>query len=476
MGTQVIFRIRRQKSSAKIGPVLVSALAVLSAADGIASDARAQSSTLPSAKTTADPALPDPTLKDAYEAAFQRMLNNPGDLDITFAFAELAMRYGDFEGAISALERMLLINPDLPRVRLELGVLYFRIGSYAIARSYLQEALRAKDMPEKLRNRVEIYLSEANKRLSRHKFFGSIAMGARYQSNANGGPSSPAVLVGGVIATLNDEFTQQADYNLFSAIDLRHRYDLQRQDRSEIDTRISFYEAKQQDQEQLDLYYLRLSSGPRTAFAPDLLEGVFVRPYGQADYTWLENSTYSASFGGGIEAEIPIGTRNALGLDMQLRQNIYRNSADRPRNSQQDSLDKEISATFRHQTNRQSSIGINLRYLLRTARVSSNSYRQLAATGFWAVGFASPLQDLPSPWKVSLAVTRQTKAYRGIDLTIDPLHRRYDEEWRLGLSGEIPLNGEWALFTNISRSVVNSNQPNFDYTNTLISLGARLLF
>ena len=30
---------------------------------------------------------------------------------------------------------MLLINPDLPRVRLELGVLYFRLGSYEVARS-----------------------------------------------------------------------------------------------------------------------------------------------------------------------------------------------------------------------------------------------------------------------------------------------------------------------------------------------------
>lgn len=470
MGILAVY-MQRLNEGMKICRVALSALSFCLPAAAISFNAMAQSNTPLSKIENADP-----DLRAAYDAAFQRMLDNPSDLDITFAFAELAMRIGDFEGAISALERMLLINPELPRVRLELGVLYFRIGSYAIARSYLQEAMRAKDMPDDIRSRVEIYLSEANKRLSRHKFFGSIAMGARYQSNANGGPNSPAVLVGGVAATLNDEFTQQADYNLFSAIDLRHRYDLQRQDRSEIDTRISFYEAKQQDQEQLDLYYLRVSSGPRTAFAPDLFDNVFVRPYGQVDYTWLENSTYSASFGGGLEAEIPVSARNALNLDMQLRQNIYRNSTSRPNNSRQDSLDKEISATFRHLPGGKTTVGINLRYLIRSARVSSNSYRQLTATGFWSMGFDSPLKDLPSPWKVSLAVTRQLKAYRGIDVTIDPLHHRYDEEWRLSLAGEIPLNGDWSLFTNLSRSVVNSNQPNFDYTNTVISLGARLLF
>ena len=59
------------------------------------------------------------------------MMADPGNLDKTFAFAGLAVDVGDIDGAISALERMLLIDPNLPRVKLELGVLYF-------AASYLQ--------------------------------------------------------------------------------------------------------------------------------------------------------------------------------------------------------------------------------------------------------------------------------------------------------------------------------------------------
>ena len=53
-----------------------------------------------------------------YADAFQEMLKNPADLDVLFKFATIASQTGDPEGAISALERMLLINPDLPRVRL----------------------------------------------------------------------------------------------------------------------------------------------------------------------------------------------------------------------------------------------------------------------------------------------------------------------------------------------------------------------
>ena len=86
-------------------------------------------------------------LEKDYDAAFQALFADPGNLDKSFRFAELAVQKGNFEAAISALERMLLINPDLPRVRLELGVLYFRIGSYAIARTYLTRVADNPDAP-----------------------------------------------------------------------------------------------------------------------------------------------------------------------------------------------------------------------------------------------------------------------------------------------------------------------------------------
>ena len=86
-------------------------------------------------------------LEAEYNQAFGQMLKNPADLDVTFRFAKLATKLGNDEAAISALERMLLFNPDLPRVRFELGVLYFRLGSYDIARSYFTEARDAPDSP-----------------------------------------------------------------------------------------------------------------------------------------------------------------------------------------------------------------------------------------------------------------------------------------------------------------------------------------
>ena len=94
-------------------------------------------------------------LQKQYDAAFQEMLRQPANLDVLFKFAGLASQTGDLEGAISALERMLLINPDLPRVRLELGVLYYRLGSYEVARTYLETGLKSPTLPPEVRSWAE---------------------------------------------------------------------------------------------------------------------------------------------------------------------------------------------------------------------------------------------------------------------------------------------------------------------------------
>ncbi len=71
------------------------------------------------------PAGTSPQLRSQYDTLFQRILADPANLDANFQFAEIATQLGDLEAAIGALERIIFYNPNLPRVRLELGILYF---------------------------------------------------------------------------------------------------------------------------------------------------------------------------------------------------------------------------------------------------------------------------------------------------------------------------------------------------------------
>ena len=67
---------------------------------------------------------------------------------------------------------MLLINPDLRRVRLALGALYFRIGSYAIARIYLTRVAQSEGAPQEVKDRVQVFRAEIDSRLSRGSLSG----------------------------------------------------------------------------------------------------------------------------------------------------------------------------------------------------------------------------------------------------------------------------------------------------------------
>jgi len=107
------------------------------------------------------PAAPSKELRASYKAAFQQTLQNPSDPKTLAHFAEVAVQFGDIEGAISALERLLLVDSDEPQIKLELGVLYYRLGSTEAARTYLQEVRDSNDASEEAKERAAEYLRAA---------------------------------------------------------------------------------------------------------------------------------------------------------------------------------------------------------------------------------------------------------------------------------------------------------------------------
>jgi tetratricopeptide (TPR) repeat protein len=103
-------------------------------------------------------------LQREYNAAFQKTLDDPGNMDALLEYAKVATRTGDYEGAISALERTLLINPDLPQVQIELAVLYYRLRSYDMTNAYLQSALKSPTLTPALRKAAEQLMAKSQKR------------------------------------------------------------------------------------------------------------------------------------------------------------------------------------------------------------------------------------------------------------------------------------------------------------------------
>ena len=97
----------------------------------------------------------------AYDRAFQDSLRQPIDPPTLVRYAEAALKIGDLEGAIAALERLLLVDAENPEVQLELGVLYFRLGSMEAAKSYLQTVSGSRRASAEQKAKANSFIKEA---------------------------------------------------------------------------------------------------------------------------------------------------------------------------------------------------------------------------------------------------------------------------------------------------------------------------
>ncbi len=101
---------------------------------------------------------------------------------------------GDIESAISTYEQLLFYNPKLSQTRFQLGVLYYELGSYDMARGYLETALQMRDVTPDLQQKIADLLELVDKKLQVDQFSGYAQTGLRWQSNASQGPGSQTTL------------------------------------------------------------------------------------------------------------------------------------------------------------------------------------------------------------------------------------------------------------------------------------------
>src|SRR5580698_4481697 len=186
---------------------------------------------------------------------FQGILAQPGDLNNTLRYAALAPS-NDIESAISTYEQLLFYNPKLSSVRFELGVLYYRLGSYEMAHEYFTTALAMADITPELRQRTQDLLAAVDKKLFPDQFTGYAQTGLRYQTNAANGPGPQTVLSSGLL--FNNRFAAKADWNWFGAFGLNYVHDFGDQHVDTFEVNTLAYDAQQFTLHQFDISTLEL--------------------------------------------------------------------------------------------------------------------------------------------------------------------------------------------------------------------------
>jgi tetratricopeptide (TPR) repeat protein len=409
------------------------------------------------------------------KALLAKMMADPSNLDLAFEYAALSSQVGDLEGAISTLERMLIYAPGLPRLDLELGVLYYRLGANDSAKSYFEAALAAPDVPAEVKAKVEPYLASIAKNQKTDGFSGWITVGGRYQTNANGGPSSPLVTLNGLPFTLNAAGMGHPDTNGYVSGQFDFAHDLHSQG-DRLLASLNTYGAIYANDGTLDTGVAELHAGPELNLQRIGLEDATIGLYAIATGVVLGGDPYLFSGGVGADFEKGIGQRAHLGVKTEYRYDWYQNSASRPLASDGSGQRLDASTTLQYQLNDVLSVFTVLNGERRATSVGYISNWDAGATLGITWMFDSPFRQASLPWSVTVSGSFDQRRFDAPDPLINATTAQVDNTGSINGSLTVPLDPSWAIQMTASYARVMSNYDLDSSENTAVTLGVTRKF
>lgn len=418
-------------------------------------------------------ATPASIVQNDYDALFKQMFQNPSNLEISFKFAEQAAARGDYEAAIGALERMLFFNPNLPRVKLELGVLYFKLASWDLARGYFQDAIKGGDVPDDVRAQVNAYLAEIARRQAPYEFSALLHTGARWQSNANVGPDSLIVRAIGQQALLGNQFGRAPDWNWFQLAAMQYIHKINKRGDA-FEVIFTGYASQQHKFTQFDLGLVELTAGPRVAID----QNSSFKFYAIGTGVMLAHHKYIELSGAGFSIRGPLGSYGLAEGYVEHRYRRFFNSDEFPTASEQTgnlltaAINTELKFGFLRLTTRVGYDRNNARRFF-----DYNSYDRWSVDVGVPIEFSVPGFDGNARQVVITPTAGYSETrYDDPNWIVDPFVTRQDRETRVGGVIDVQLYQNYGLRTTITHTWIISNLPNFDTKNFTVAFGPTARF
>jgi len=409
-------------------------------------------------------------LEAQRQQLFQQMLKQPGNLETALAYATLSVRVGDLEGAVSTLERMLIFSPGLPRLQMELGVLYYRLGNFDTAQSYLQAAIAGRRTPPVVSRRAQIYLEATEKKLKRFRWSASTFVGLRWQSNANSAPGSRNVTLNGLPVVLGPGSAKKSDFGVVSTSRVHLEYDLESQgDRLELDyvdfANIHF------NQSRFDSGVSEVTFGPSFNLGRFNIDDTYASIYGIANGAFLDKSIYFGTLGVGSRIVTRPNRETQFVVRTEFRRQWFNNTAGRPTSTNRNGNEYRVLGQASYLFSR------NFRGVV-DARVSRKD-RRVDAFDYWEYGAQAKFDWAVTPTKLSkeypwVVTARAGYLYRNYDdpnPLVSATRSQKDNEYWVGGTLKVPLSKSWAIMPKVEYREVTSNNPLQDFKAFTATIG-----
>lgn len=186
------------------------------------------------------------------DITYEQVLSDPDNIELNYQFARSQVRKGNMRSAAATLERVLMVNPDLPKIRLFYAVVLFRLDNLDDAQREL-DTLKAQKMPESLRSELNSYLAQIRSRRMRTRYNVLLGLGVDYDTNKNAAPLHDLRLFFGAPVRLDKKSVAQADETETYLGSLGFTHDLGYQAGHNIYGSYNYYRAEAEHQKILNL-------------------------------------------------------------------------------------------------------------------------------------------------------------------------------------------------------------------------------
>ena len=157
------------------------------------------------------------------EVTYAELLKDPDNIELNILYARYQISKGNLTDAQSALERVLLLHPDVSVVRMLYGLVLFRLDNLVDAKAEFNKLLES-DISSTDKALVQDYLGKIADKQKRTHITLTAGLGVHYDDNKNSATSDGKLTLVGV--TVDSGIKEEGDIGAIVTTSGEIRYDL----------------------------------------------------------------------------------------------------------------------------------------------------------------------------------------------------------------------------------------------------------
>lgn len=424
---------------------------------------------------------PSADVQRQVDEAFGEVIAKVDSREARLKYARLLIKAENYEGGIAAMEGLLLSPNAPPSIRVELAVLYFRLGSYGISEAYLREALADPRLDSDLRKQAEVMLVDVVKRNKINSLTGRLMVGLRGQSNPTAATSEAQVLSNSTMVPREDQSRPKSDVDGLLWGKLDHVYDLNTQNEASIVTTlvglidhyssVGSYSYRPGSTKPYDVATIAGTTGVRFKPSPIGAQNFTLRPYLIFGEWLLNGHQYFTAGGLGLEGNYRQSNRLSWGGEYTQRHFSYESRPDITNSTLPSGVERSVKLHSVVELAANNILTGEIGFIDRGAERGDFAFSGPEARLAYVVTYLDPLANTGYNWTTTIMGRVLQRHYRETDPAIDSSTTRRDTDRRVGLLNVMPFTRDMALHVQLEYTNVLSNLPNYKYSNFAGTVG-----